>query len=144
MRRRTAVCPLPRIRCRREIFSLWHNERPRCWVRRLQEGEGSFCVLNMDISDWRKKIDEIDRQLVRLLNERARYVVEIGKIKRENELPIREPGREQDILRHVQEANRGPLEDDALRRVFERIVEEGRSLQRHLIDAPHPEAKQKP
>jgi chorismate mutase-like protein len=84
----------------------------------------------MDIADWRKKIDEIDRSLVRLLNERARCVVEIGKIKRHNGLPIHEPAREQEVLRHALEANQGPLADDALQRVFERIVDEGRSLQK--------------
>ena len=89
----------------------------------------------MDIADWRKKIDEIDRRLVELLNERARCVAEIGRIKRQNELPIQEPNREQEVLRHVAEANQGPLEDAALRRVFERIVEEGRSLQRRLSEA---------
>lgn len=89
----------------------------------------------MDIADWRKKIDEIDRRLVELLNERARCVAEIGRIKRQNGLPIQEPNREQEVLRHVLEANQGPLEDAALRRVFERIVEEGRSLQRRLSEA---------
>ena len=89
----------------------------------------------MDITDWRKKIDEIDRRLVELLNERARCVAEIGRIKRQNGLPIQEPNREQEVLRHVLEANQGPLEDAALRRVFERIVEEGRSLQRRLSEA---------
>ena len=89
----------------------------------------------MDIADWRKKIDEIDRRLVELLNERARCVTEIGRIKRQNGLPIQEPNREQEVLRHVAEANQGPLEDAALRRVFERIVEEGRSLQRRLSEA---------
>ena len=94
----------------------------------------------MDISDWRRKIDEIDRSLVRLLNERARCVVEIGKIKRENGLPIRELDREQEVLRHALEANQGPLGNEALQRVFERIVDEGRSLQRRLFEEPEPEA----
>ena len=89
----------------------------------------------MDIADWRKKIDEIDRRLVELLNERARCVAEIGRIKRQNGLPIQEPNREQEVLRQVLEANRGPLDDAALRRVFERIVEEGRSLQRRLAES---------
>ena len=93
----------------------------------------------MDISDWRKKIDEIDRRLVRLLNERARCVVEIGKLKRQNCLPIEEPHREKEVVRHALDANRGPLGDEALQRVFERIVDEGRNLQRLLSDAQEPE-----
>jgi len=88
----------------------------------------------MDISDWRKKIDEIDRSLVRLLNERARCAVEIGKIKRQNGLPIQEPHREQEVLQQAFEANQGPLTNQAVERVFERIVEEGRDLQKRLFE----------
>ena len=89
----------------------------------------------MDISDWRKKIDEIDRSLVKLLNERARCAVEIGKIKRQNGLPIQEPNREQEVLRQAFQANQGPLTDQAIQSVFERILEEGRALQRRLFAA---------
>ena len=89
----------------------------------------------MDIADWRKKIDEIDRRLVQLLNERARCAVEIGKVKRQNALPIREPQREKEVLQHVLDANQGPLKNDALQRVFERIVDEGRVLQSVLFKA---------
>jgi chorismate mutase len=101
----------------------------------------------MDISDWRKKIDEIDSGLVRLLNERARCAAEIGKIKRQNGLPIQEPNREQEVLRQAFDANQGPLPDEAVRRVFERIVEEGRNLQQRLfadaesLDAPGKDGK---
>jgi chorismate mutase len=87
----------------------------------------------MDIADWRKKIDEIDRNLVELLNERARCALEIGKIKHRNGLPIREQNREEEVLRQALEANRGPLGEEAIRRVFERIVQEGRGLQRSLF-----------
>lgn len=92
----------------------------------------------MDIADWRKKIDEIDRRLVQLLNERARCAVEIGKIKRQNALPIREPHREKEVFQHAFDANQGPLKNDALQRVFERIVDEGRSLQSILFNAQDP------
>ena len=93
----------------------------------------------MDIADWRKKIDDLDRELVRLLNDRARCVAEIGEIKRQNGLPIQEPNREQEVLQHALEANQGPLDDDAMRRLFERIVEEGKSLQRRLFESePRP------
>jgi chorismate mutase len=86
----------------------------------------------MDLADWRKKIDALDRELVRLLNERAQCVVEIGKIKRQDGLPIESSGREEKVFANVLSANRGPLEDEELRRVFERIVEEGKRLQRRL------------
>ena len=88
----------------------------------------------MEISDWRKKIDELDRDLVKLLNERARCAVEIGKIKRQNGLPIQEPNREQEVMKRVFEANHGPLTDQAVQRIFERIVEEGRDLQKRLFE----------
>ena len=88
----------------------------------------------MEIANWRKKIDEIDLTLVELLNERARCVVEIGKIKHRNGLPILEHKREEEVLRQALEANHGPLGNEAIRRVFERIVREGRSLQRSLFD----------
>ena len=93
----------------------------------------------MEIADWRKKIDELDHELVRLLNERARCAAEIGKLKRQNGLPIQEFSREQEVLQHVLDANQGPLDGDALRRVFQQIVEEGRGLQRRLLESePRP------
>ena len=88
----------------------------------------------MDIGDWRKKIDEIDRRLVRSLNERAQCVLEIGRIKRQSGLPILESNREQEVIRHALDANRGPLENKAIGRVFEAIMREGRALQQELFD----------
>lgn len=88
----------------------------------------------MEISDWRKKIDELDRELVRLLNERARCAAEIGKLKRQNSLPIQQPNREQEVFQKAFDANDGPLPNEAVRRIFERIVEEGRELQKRLFE----------
>lgn len=88
----------------------------------------------MEISDWRKKIDALDRELVKLLNERAHCAVEIGRIKRKNGLPIKEPTREQKVLKQAFDANQGPLPDQAVERIFERIVEEGRELQKRLFE----------
>ncbi len=76
----------------------------------------------MDISGWRKKIDEIDRKLVELLNERARAAREIGKIKEQTNAPIYEADREKAILDHVREINGGPIKSDDLCGVFERII----------------------
>lgn len=90
----------------------------------------------MDISDWRKKIDEIDRRLVELLNERARCVLEIGAIKKRLRMPIYEPQREREILQNVCRANGGPLDNEAVRRLFERIIDEGRSIQRGPMNSP--------
>ena len=87
----------------------------------------------MDIADWRRKIDDIDRRLVKLLNDRAKCQVEIGKLKLESGLPVLDSSRENEVLRHAMEANQGPLESEAIRRVFEKIVGESRSLQENLF-----------
>ena len=61
----------------------------------------------MDISEWRKKIDEIDGRLVELLSARARAAHEIGRLKRDAGLPIYEPDRERAVLAHIAQANAG-------------------------------------
>ena len=88
-----------------------------------------------DMAGWRKRIDEIDQQLVKLLNERAQCAVEIGHMKKALDLPAWQPQREAEILRNVVKANEGPLDDAAIRRLFERIIDEARSLERHAMDS---------
>ena len=90
----------------------------------------------MTIDDWRRKIDEIDRQLVELLNERSRCVFEIGQAKRASGSPLYQPQREREIFENVEAANRGPLSDRAIRRLFERILDEARSLERRAMNEP--------
>jgi chorismate mutase len=85
----------------------------------------------MDIADWRTRIDEIDRRLVELLNERGRYAIEIGHLKRGRSVPIYEPDRERAIFDNVARHNRGPLSQRALRDIFERIIDEMRAIQKH-------------
>ena len=87
-----------------------------------------------DFDQWRKRIDEIDQQLVRLLNERSKCSVEIGHIKKKLNVPAWQPQREAEILRNVVKSNRGPLDDAAIRRLFERIIDEARSLERHAME----------
>jgi chorismate mutase-like protein len=87
----------------------------------------------MSVEDWRHKIDEIDRKLVELLNERSRCVVEIGRLKKAAGTPLYQPDRESEVLVGAMRANRGPLSTDAVRRLFERIVEEARSLERTVM-----------
>ncbi len=84
----------------------------------------------MDIADWRKKIDEMDIRLVELLNERARAAQEIGKLKRNTNLPIYEPDREKTIFENVRKVNRGPLPEHELRHVYERIIDVMRNIQK--------------
>jgi chorismate mutase len=87
----------------------------------------------MDIADWRVKIDELDRRLVQLLNERAQAAHEIGKLKRDTSMPIYEPEREKKIFENVQRANRGPLPHSELRQVYERIIDVMRNIQKNEI-----------
>jgi chorismate mutase len=88
----------------------------------------------MTIEDLRRRIDEIDRKLVDLLNERAQCAIEIGHLKRASGLPVYQPQREQEILVNAERDNRGPLENTAIRRLFERILDEARSLERMAKD----------
>ncbi|MFY9584010.1 MAG: chorismate mutase [Candidatus Acidiferrales bacterium] len=96
----------------------------------------------MTIDDWRRKIDEIDRKLVELLNERSRCALEIGRLKRVESLPLYQPERERKVLEGVERANQGPLADTAIRRLFERILDEARAVERTAMrEADGPEKK---
>ena len=95
-----------------------------------------------DLAAWRKKIDEIDQQLVKLLNERSGCAVEIGHIKKQLNLPAWQPDREAEILRNIVKSNHGPLDDAAVRRLFERIIDEARALERHSMEGGEPHKKE--
>ena len=82
------------------------------------------------IEEWRRRIDAIDDQLVRLLNSRSQCVVEIGRIKRALGLPVYSPEREDALLDRLLRDNPGPLDRAAVRRLFERIIDESRRLER--------------
>ena len=82
------------------------------------------------LAEHRKTIDALDVRLLELLNERTRVVEEIGRVKESARMPIYEPKREEDVFRNVTEHNRGPLTDDALKSIFERIIDEMRTQQR--------------
>jgi chorismate mutase len=87
-----------------------------------------------DFDGWRKRIDEIDQKLVKLLNERSKCAVEIGHLKKKVDMPAWQPEREAEILRNVVKSNHGPLDDAAIRRLFERIIDEARALERHSME----------
>ena len=87
-----------------------------------------------NIEDWRRRIDEIDRQLVELLNERSQCAAEIGRIKQKANLPVYQPEREKEVLANAEGHNHGPLPDTAIRRLFERILDEARSVERHAME----------
>ena len=86
--------------------------------------------MKADIDDLRNRIDLLDESLVRLLNARAACALEIGRLKREMGIPIYQPEREKDVLNHVQSLNNGPLDDQVIKRLFERIIDEARHLER--------------
>ncbi|MBZ5649598.1 MAG: chorismate mutase [Acidobacteriia bacterium] len=87
----------------------------------------------MDISDWRKNIDELDRTLVELLSRRAQAAHEIGKLKLTAGMPIYEPDRERAVFENVRKTNPGPLPDRDLLRIFERIMDIMRGIQQQEI-----------
>jgi len=82
------------------------------------------------LAESRKAIDALDLQLLELLNRRTRVVEEIGRAKESVGLPIYEPKREEDVFRNVTGHNSGPLTTDAVKSIFERIIDEMRTLQR--------------
>jgi chorismate mutase/prephenate dehydratase len=84
----------------------------------------------MTIEDWRRKIDEIDSKLVELFNERSKCAIEIGRIKHAQRLRVYDPEREREILVRIKQVNRGPLDDEGLQRVFERVIDECRRIER--------------
>lgn len=86
------------------------------------------------LDELRRRIDEIDEQLVALLNARAGCALAVGHEKKTAGLEIYQPGREAEVLRHVQHVNTGPLDDGAIKRLFERIIDEARRLER-IADA---------
>jgi chorismate mutase len=82
------------------------------------------------LDELRRRIDELDEELVRLLSARAACALEIGHEKKIAGLEIYQPSREAEVLGHVQSINPGPLDDGAVRRLFERIIDEARRLER--------------
>lgn len=82
------------------------------------------------LDELRKRIDDIDEELVRLLSARAKCALTIGHEKKAAGLELYQPSREADVLAHVQRVNMGPLDDGAIKRLFERIIDEARRLER--------------
>ncbi|MEA1996565.1 MAG: chorismate mutase [Gemmatimonadota bacterium] len=87
-----------------------------------------------EIGHWRIKIDEIDETLIELFNRRAEHAIEIGRIKSALGMPVHNPQRENQIYDHVKALNPGPLSDGAIRRLFERIIDETRRLEREVCE----------
>jgi chorismate mutase len=88
----------------------------------------------LNIEDWRDEIDRLDEQLVKLLNARSQCAIELGRIKRELGLAIYSPDREREVIAHVTGINPGPLDKTAIRRLFERIIDESRRIERVTVE----------
>lgn len=84
------------------------------------------------MDELRREIDRLDRAIRDLLNQRARCVLEVGRLKAESGMPVYDPQREGEILAAVGRGNSGPLSTEAMRRLFERILDESRGLERSL------------
>jgi len=88
----------------------------------------------MTLDELRQDIDRVDEVLVRLLNERARRVCEIGRLKKSLGVEVYQPDREKEVLTHVRTvACEGPLGPEAIGRLFERIIDEARRLERRVV-----------
>jgi chorismate mutase-like protein len=83
----------------------------------------------MDIDGWRERIDGINHRLADLLNERAQCAIEIGKIKKQKNLPVADPARENHIIDKMKSINYGPLDDEALHHIFHTIIEQTKRIE---------------
>ena len=86
------------------------------------------------LAECRERIDAIDLRILELLNERTSIVEEIGRIKKDAGLAIYEPKREDQVFRNITTNNRGPLTNDGIKRVFERIIDEMRKVQKDRME----------
>jgi chorismate mutase len=105
-------------------------------------GARARAVASME--ERRRRIDELDERLVALLNARAACALEIGRLKEALGLEIFQPTRERDVLEHVRRVNTGPLDDGAIGRLFERIIDEARRLERVAQEAERHEPSRAP
>ena len=87
-----------------------------------------------EIDALRRRIDDLDEALVQLLSQRAECALAIGRVKKELGLEVYQPAREVEVLNHVQSLNTGPLDNGAIRRLFERVIDEARRLERLSSD----------
>ncbi len=88
---------------------------------------------NGNIEHWRNEIDRVDEDLLRLFNERAHYAIEIGLEKRRLGLPIEVPEREAAIIRRMIGDNHGPLDGEAVERLFEAVIAESRVAEEAML-----------
>ena len=110
--------------------------RPAATPERAADEGGAAQRGEAQVDDLRRRIDQIDDQLMRLLNSRSACAVEIGRIKRQIGMAVYQPEREKWILERAERNNPGPLDSGAVRRVFERVIDESRRLERLAASDP--------
>ena len=81
-------------------------------------------MAEMDFDNWRQRIDEIDLELTKLLNERMSCALQIGQIKKMYGRPIRDVERERALIQKLKDANKGPIRDETIEEIFRRIIAE--------------------
>ena len=90
--------------------------------------------MTAQITAWRAEIDQIDEHLLELFNKRAHCAIEVGMVKRRLRQPIEVPEREAQIITRMVELNEGPLDGDAIRRLFEAVIAESRVAERAMVE----------
>ncbi len=98
----------------------------------------------MSIEDWRTEINELDRELLRLLNQRARLALKVGESKMAEGLALCDHTREREVIERMCEANEGPLDDRAIVELFRAIIHESRRIQTRAADQSTRQAECKP
>ncbi len=100
---------------------------------------------NMNIEDWRAEIDSVDDELLSLINKRARLAVEVGILKRAAGIPITDPEREREVLTRLSRVNDGPLDEEAVQKLFRQIIHESRQIEIRLSEvATTPSSSREP
>jgi chorismate mutase/prephenate dehydratase len=89
----------------------------------------------MTIADWRTQIDDVDNELLRLLNQRAKLASRIGRLKQDANLPLGDERREHSLLARLRAVNIGPLDDAAITGIFQQIIAETRRVEARLLTA---------
>jgi chorismate mutase len=83
-----------------------------------------------ELADLRARIDLLDEQIVKLISERAAAATAIGEIKHRSGMAVYEPQREQNVFAHVKRVNPGPLPDQEMQHIYERLIDVMRTLQK--------------
>ncbi len=92
--------------------------------------DGHFRELEVEqIDKFRNRIDRIDEELVRLLNERVGCAIEIGQIKHSSGVEVYQPTREREVVDHVHAVSKGPITRMGLTRLFKQIIDETRRME---------------